>query len=291
MKLKYLEYFLTIAKLGNVTHAAQQLYLSQPNLTVAIKRLEEELNITLFERHHKSVSLTPEGEKFYKQLCPIIQDLQALLQETKSTNADESTPISIGIPPMIGSFVMEPLLSFFKQTYPMKELTIVEDGSIGLQQKLSQGDLDIAIIIANELPKNLTSIPLRSVEYKACVPKSHTLANHTTITYDELQAESLIMMQLDSFHRQHIMKHLAASHVTPHIAMSSNHIERNLDMTVANNHISFLLTPSPFHREDINLISLKPPIVATVAIVYKNNKSMDTLAKQILMAIGSNENT
>lgn len=49
--------------------------------------------------------------------------------------------------------------------------------------------------------------------------------------------------------------------------------------------------PSPFHREDINLISLKPPIVATVAIVYKNNKSMDTLAKQILMAIGSNENT
>lgn len=291
MKLKYLEYFLTIAKLGNVTHAAQQLYLSQPNLTVAIKRLEEELNITLFERHHKSVSLTPEGENFYKQLCPIIQDLQALLQETKSTNADESTPISIGIPPMIGSFVMRPLLNFFKQTYPMKELTIVEDGSIGLQQKLSQGDLDIAIIIANELPKNLASIPLRSVEYKACVPKSHTLANHTTITYDELQSESLIMMQLDSFHRQHIMKHLAASHVTPHIAMSSNHIERNLDMTVANNHISFLLTPSPFHREDINLISLKPPIVATVAIVYKNNKSMDTLAKQILMAIGSNENT
>ncbi|MDY5482062.1 MAG: LysR family transcriptional regulator [Veillonella caviae] len=291
MKLKYLEYFLTIAKLGNMTHAAQQLYLSQPNLTVAIKRLEEELNITLFERHHKSVSLTPEGARFYKQLFPIIQDLHTLLQEIKSINSDELAPISIGIPPMIGSFVMRPLLNFFKQTYPMKELTIVEDGSIGLQQKLSQGDLDIAIIIiTNELPKNLASIPLRSVEYKACVPKSHTLANHTTITYDELQSESLIMMQLDSFHRQHIMKHLAASHVTPHIAMSSNHIERNLDMTVANNHISFLLTPSPFHREDINLISLKPPIVATVAIVYKNNKSMDTLAKQILMAIGSNEN-
>lgn len=290
MKLKYLEYFLTIAKLGNVTHAAQQLYLSQPNLTVAIKRLEEELGITLFERHHKSVTLTPEGVKFHKQLAPIIQDLHALLQETKSINSDELAPISIGIPPMIGSFVMDPLLDFFRKTYPMKELTIVEDGSIGLQQKLSQGELNIAIIIAHELPKNLIALPLQDVEYKACVPKSHPLANHTTITYDELHSESLIMMQLDSFHRQHIMKHLAASHVTPHIAMSSNHIERNLDMTVANNHISFLLTPSPFHRENINLISLEPPIVATVAIVYKNNKSMDTLAEQILMSIGPNEN-
>ena len=282
MKLKYLEYFLTVAELGNITHAAQQLYLSQPNLTVAIKRLEEELGITLLERHNKSVTLTDDGQFLYDKLHPLVTNLHSLLDEAKDRGHNKGGILKIGIPPMIGSFMIKPLLSHFSSAHPNWELNIVEDG---LQNKLVNGDLDLAIIIADTLPKGVNSKPIMNVEYKACVPTTHPLIEKDSISFTELESESLIMMQLDSFHRQYISKQLELHHITPRIAMSSNHVDRNLDMTVQTNSISFLLTPSPMKRNDIKLISMNPPILATVAVVYTNkagqNKTIQSLIEYL----------
>lgn len=282
MKLKYLEYFLVIADTGNITHAAQQLYLSQPNLTVAIKKLEEELGVTLFERQHKSVTLTAEGELLYRRLRPILKDLSNALEEVKDLGQKNDGVLKIGIPPMIGSFMIQPLLNHFRKENPAWELNIVEEGSVGLEHKLSKNELDMAIIIAHNTPSNLTAVPLMNVEYKACVPVGHRLAGHAQIAFEELQNESLIMMQLDSFHRQYITKQLEKQAITPHIVMSSNQVNNNLDMTVKTNSISFLLTPTPIQRNDIRLISLDPPVTATVAVVYPNNTYVNSTLKKLI---------
>lgn len=285
MKLKYLEYFLTVAELGNITHAAQQLYLSQPNLTVAMKRLEEELGVTLLKRNNKSVTLTDDGQFLYDRLRPLVTNLHAALDEVKDRGHKKGGILKIGIPPMIGSFMIKPLLSHFSNAHPNWELNIVEDGSIGLQNKLVNGDLDLAIIIADTLPKGLNAKPIMNVEYKACIPITHPLIKKDSISFTELESESLIMMQLDSFHRQYISKQLELHHITPRIAMSSNHVNRNLDMTVQTNSISFLLTPSPIERNDIKLISMNPPILASVAVVYANkaeqNKTIQALIEYL----------
>lgn len=282
MKLKYLEYFLVIADAGNITHAAQHLYLSQPNLTIAIKKLEEELGVTLFERQHKSVTLTAEGKLLYERLTPVLNNLSNALEEVKDLGKKSNGILKIGIPPMIGSFMMQPLLAHFRDENPTWELNIVEEGSIGLEHKLSKHELDLAIIIAHNTPSNLITIPLMNVEYKACVPINHRLSNHTQIAFKELQNESLIMMQLDSFHRQYITKQLEKHSITPHIVMSSNQVNNNLDMTVKTNSISFLLTPTPIQRNDIKLISLDPPITATIAVVYPNNTYVNSTLKKLV---------
>lgn len=285
MKLKYLEYFLTVAELGNITHAAQQLFLSQPNLTVAIKKLEEELGVTLFERHNKSVTLTEDGIFLYERMSPLLSQLQMTIEQVKDRGNKKGGILKIGIPPMIGSFMMKPLLTHFSKEHPQWELNIVEEGSVGLQQKLDNKELDLAIIVAHELPSTLLAKPLMTVEYKACVPLSHLLASNNHLTYEELANESLIMMQLDSFHRQYLTKQFEVHHIAPRIVMSSNHIERNLDMTVATNSISFLLTPSPIKRGDIKFLSLEPPITVDIAVVYKKdayqNKTLQALISYI----------
>ena len=95
MKLKYLEYFLSVAELGNITHAAQQLYLSQPNLTVAMKRLEEELGVTLLERHNKSVTLTDDGQFLYDKLNTlVIKNAIHLIDRDFTLSLDDSKFLS-----------------------------------------------------------------------------------------------------------------------------------------------------------------------------------------------------
>ncbi len=282
MELRQLEYFVAVAKIGNITKAAELLFVSQPTITVAIKKLEKELGVDLFIREYKKLTLTPEGEKFFETLQPTLLTLQNTIDAIKDSKNKTSGSIQIGIPPMISTFVFAPLLKHFRKTYPQWELTVIEEGSIGIRQELFSKNLDLGIVITNNLDDELEMLPLMEGEHKLCVPSSHPFAQEASIPFSALKGESLIMMKIDSFHRQEVLRHCHDAGFDPNIVLSSNQIATNIDSVADGVGLSFLLDLAKLRREDVKMVSMDPPLRVSIGVVWPKDKYLSYASRELL---------
>ena len=115
MELRQLEYFQMASRLKNITRAAERLNVSQPNITVAIKKLETELGIKLFDRSQKQLSLTPEGNIFLNRIELALRSIQDAVLEVNDYKQLQKGTIKIGIPSMIGAYLFPKIFSSFQQ--------------------------------------------------------------------------------------------------------------------------------------------------------------------------------
>lgn len=289
MELRQLEYFISVARLGNVTRAAEEHFVTQPNLTVAIRKLEEELNITLFVRDRKKMRLTNEGLRFYKVLVPALTQLHQVIDDAKDGLDKVGGRLTIGIPPMIGTFIFTPLLKYMCERHPNWELVIVEEGSVGIRRRLLQQELNLGIVITDNLPLDLSAVPLWQDEHKLCVPIDHPLATEETITFEDLRQESLILMKVDSFHRRRITEYCNKAGFDPHIVLSSNQIQNNIDSVAAGLGLSFLLSRVAIHRDDVILRSMSPALTVNIGIAWPKTNYLPAVAKDIIHFISQQE--
>ena len=111
MELRQLEYFQMASRLKNITRAAERLRVSQPNITVAIKKLEAELGIQLFDRSQKQLSLTPEGTVFLGRVEVALRNIQDAVLEVNDYKQLQKGTIKIGIPPMMGAYLFPKIFS------------------------------------------------------------------------------------------------------------------------------------------------------------------------------------
>ncbi|HDK9833845.1 TPA: LysR family transcriptional regulator, partial [Klebsiella pneumoniae] len=217
MEIRQLEYFISASALGNLTKVAERHYVSQPNITVAIKKLESELGVNLFERRKNKLVLTEEGEFFLLKVKPLIIALKNSVAEIKDYHNKNSGVVTLGIPPMISLFLFTPLFKHFRELYSEMELSLVEEGTFGLHQKLSHGDIDLAIVIINDAPEELVTVPLMTQQHVVCISDKHPLAKKKTIDWEDLQNEPLIVMKKDSWHRKAILNECEKRGVNTHI--------------------------------------------------------------------------
>ncbi|EGH9079601.1 LysR family transcriptional regulator [Salmonella enterica subsp. enterica serovar Typhimurium] len=165
MEIRQLEYFVSASLLGNLTRVAERHFVSQPNITIAIKKLETELGVTLFDRKKNKLVLTEEGMFFLQKIEPILIALKNSVAEMKDYRNENGGIVTLGIPPMISLFLFSPLFKHFREIYPEMELSLVEEGTFGLHDKLSAGELDLAIVIINDCPKELVTVPLMTQQH------------------------------------------------------------------------------------------------------------------------------
>ena len=108
MKLTQLEYFCVAARYHNITKASKELFVTQPSVSNAIKALEEEFGVNLFYRNNNKLTLTPEGEIFYKQAEELLAHADSVASEFHELRK-KITPVRIGMPPMLGSIYIPDL--------------------------------------------------------------------------------------------------------------------------------------------------------------------------------------
>ena len=155
MELRQLEYFQMASRLKNITRAAERLGVSQPNITVAIKKLETELGIKLFDRSQKQLSLTPEGTIFLNRIEQALRCIQDAVLEVNDYKQLQKGTIKIGIPPMIGAYLFPRIFSSFQHLYPHLDIYLYEKGSMAIRQQLERDELDFGIVILAEAAPNL----------------------------------------------------------------------------------------------------------------------------------------
>lgn len=225
MELRQLEYFRMAAKLRNLTRAAAELKVSQPNITVAIQKLESSLGLRLFDRSQKQFLLTAEGEIFLRHVENALDILHDAMRELDDYKNLSKGHIRIGIPPMIGAYLFPRICSDFQKKYPRLSICLYEEGSMAIRENLEAGDLDFGIIILSDIPATLNTFPMCDSDLVTCVPKDSPLAARSSLSLSDFDGQNLIFMKPGSFIRRMLFDQFAAKAITPNVVLESNQIE------------------------------------------------------------------
>jgi len=194
MTLTELRYIVTLSKERHFGRAAEKCFVSQPTLSVAVKKLEGELNVAIFERSKSSVSPTPLGEKIIQQAEKVLAETR-ILKELAETGKDPlSSPLKVGAIFTIGPYLFPHLVPQVHQQAPQMSLFIEESYTAVLRRQLRDGELDAIIVALPFTEPDVMTRPLYDESFVVVMRKDHELAKLDTIQADMLTEHNLLLL-------------------------------------------------------------------------------------------------
>ncbi|MEZ5570582.1 MAG: hydrogen peroxide-inducible genes activator [Halioglobus sp.] len=194
MTLTELRYLVALSETGHFRKAAEQCNVSQPTLSIAIKKLEDDLGISLFERARHKVTTTPTGERIVEQARTVLRETQNLRQLAELGKDPLGTMLSVGAIYTVGPYLFPRLVSRLQQLAPKMPLFIEENYTAALRGKLTSGQLD-AIFVA--LPFTETDVVTRTLydePFVVLLPRDHILAEQSHIDTRALAGHRVLLM-------------------------------------------------------------------------------------------------
>ena len=282
MELRQLEYFQMAARLRNITRAAERLRVSQPNITVAIKKLEAELGIQLFDRSQKQLALTPEGAVFLNRIELALRNIQDAVLEVNEYKQLQKGSIKIGIPPMMGAYLFPRIFSSFQKKYSHLDIYLHEEGSMSIREQLERDELDFGIIIISGASNHLELLPMVTSQIVACVPENSPLAKKPFLTKEDIAKSNVIMLKEGSFLRQTILGKLKDQNIAPNIVLESNQVVTIKGLVASGVGISFLLDMVLEDAPGITAIPLEEPIFVDVGLAWKKDRYISKAAQSFM---------
>ncbi|MEW8298543.1 MAG: LysR family transcriptional regulator [Candidatus Thiodiazotropha sp.] len=222
MDIRHLRYFRAICQYGGFTAAARQLHIAQPAISIAMRKLEAELNLTLLHRSERRITPTLEGEVLLAHAKRIIEMTEAAELEMEELRGLTRGEVRIGIPSMLGSYYFPPILMGFKHRYPELSLSVYEEGTRRLQEMIRIGELDLGVVVADGPPEDLETRLLTREEMVACVPKAHPLAARERLSMEEFFSHELVVFKTGYFLREFIDRYSLSHELSPKIAFETN---------------------------------------------------------------------
>lgn len=282
VELRQLEYFQMVSKYKNITKAAQELKVSQPTITIALQKLEEELEVTLIDRRQKKISLTAEGQVLLEKIEKVFSVLDDAKREMEDYKGLDKGTIRLGIPMMTGSYVFPQIFSGFRKLYPKIDFVIVEDGSLEVNQLLEDEKLDLGLILYTQEPQNLETLLVQNNELVACLPPEHPLAKKDRVSVKDLKDERFILFKENTLHRKVILDIFTEKGYKPNIILSSSQIETIHSLVANGMGITFLLDFIAHKFPDIHPLPLENPIKVEIALAWKKNKYLPFAAQALI---------
>jgi LysR family hydrogen peroxide-inducible transcriptional activator len=206
MTLTELKYIVAVARERHFGRAAEACFVSQPTLSVAIKKLEEELDVKLFERGASEVSVTPLGEQIVRQAQQVIEQAAAIKEIAKRGKDPVSGPLRLGIIYTIGPYLLPDLVRQAIATVPQMPLMLQENFTAKLLEMLRTGELDAAIMAEPFPDTGLAVAPLYDEPFQAAVPTAHRFAQREHISAEELKNETMLLLGTGHCFRDHVLE-------------------------------------------------------------------------------------
>ncbi|MBR9865952.1 MAG: LysR family transcriptional regulator [Oceanospirillales bacterium] len=279
MDIRSLRCFQTVAREANFTRAAEKLHLAQPAVSMSVKRLENELGLTLFHRNERRITLTDEGERLLQHADRILQAVADAELEMQELTGLTRGQVRVGIPSMLGSYYLPELLMGFRHSFPALQLSVVEGGTTHIRRLIEKGDLDIGIVVDGGETDELERVHLMQVETLVCVSPDHPFARQTSVSFQAFLDEELVLFKEGFFHRQ-ITEQLARRyHVTPKISFETNLIPLIQSVVRHGFGISALLRPAIDDARDLIGIPFDDPLLFNLSIAWRQQSYLSQANK------------
>ena len=206
MTLTELRYIVAVARERHFGRAAEACFVSQPTLSVAIKKLEEELDVKLFERGTAEVSVTSLGEAIVRQAQSVLEQAAAIKEIAKRGQDPLTGPLRLGIIYTIGPYLLPALVRQVIALTPQMPLMLQENFTVRLLEMLRSGELDCAIMAEPFPDTGLAVAPLYDEPFMVAVPSAHPLAAREAISSEELKRETMLLLGTGHCFRDHVLE-------------------------------------------------------------------------------------
>jgi LysR family transcriptional regulator, hydrogen peroxide-inducible genes activator len=206
MTLTELKYIVAVARERHFGRAAEACFVSQPTLSVAIKKLEEELDVKIFERGGSEISVTPLGEQIVRQAQQVIEQAASIREIAKRGKDPVSGPLRLGVIYTIGPYLLPDLVREAIERVPQMPLLIQENFTARLLEMLRTGELDCAILAEPFPDTGLALAPLYDEPFVVAVPSQHALAARESVSATELKAQTLLLLGTGHCFRDHVLE-------------------------------------------------------------------------------------
>lgn len=194
MTLTELRYIVTLAQQQHFGQAAEQCHVSQPTLSIAVKKLEQELGVDLFERSKNRVSPTPVGEQVIAQAQRVLEE-SAAIHDIASAGKDQlNNPLHVGAIFTIGPYLFPNFIPALRKLAPNMPLVVEEGFTATLRRRLRKGELDVIIVALPFTEPDVVTQPLFEEPFVVLLPKTHPLAAQQSIKPAELKDENVLML-------------------------------------------------------------------------------------------------
>jgi DNA-binding transcriptional LysR family regulator len=192
MELRQLRYFVAVAETGNISRAAQKIFLTQPALSRQIKALEDEIGQCLLERQAHSIRLTPAGEALVREARELLHSADEMVERVRA--AGQSVRLRVGYAPSLASGLLSGAVANFSQKHPNARVELFDLSTKEMLTGLENGTLDVVLTVGQERPGHgLKWTQLVEASWQLAVNRQHRLTRHTRISSADVAREPLLV--------------------------------------------------------------------------------------------------
>lgn len=265
MTLSEFRYIVAVAKELHFGRAAKRCFVSQPTLSVAVKKIEDELGLTLFERHQHEISITPIGQIIINQAEVVLNETNILKELAKQNKDELSGELKLGVIYTVGPYLLPKLIPVINKQVAELVLIIEEDYTENLFNKLKAGEIDVAILANPFDHPGICTEFLYQEPFMVALPSNHPLSKKKRLKADDLLDDTMLLLKSGNCFRDQVVK-VCPSCVSPigdntHIqkTLQSSSIETILQMVAAGAGITIVPGSSINAQSSLNgLLEYRP---------------------------------
>ncbi|WP_240411679.1 LysR family transcriptional regulator [Limosilactobacillus vaginalis] len=284
MDTRVIKYFLTVAQTNNITHAAQQLHITQPTLSRQMIDLEKELGVTLFDRKQRRIALTSEGVLFQQRASTILSLLDQTKQELQNTAEELTGALNIGcVVSRVSRFVMQ-IISNFQKKYPNVSFNLYDGNGDLLRQRLDSGLEDFAVLIepVEAAKYNFIELPVHE-QWGLIVKSADPLAKKQAITKSDLYKIPLIVPTRNIV-RDEISDVLKLDQIKLNIMATNNLPSNAYELLKAGNYYMLGIEGivNSFHDPELTFIPFSPLKETGHVLAWRKNTVVTPVMEKFL---------
>lgn len=273
MDLRKLEIFVRVAQLGNFSKAAEQLHMAQPAVSIAIRKLEESLGTTLFDRSGRRIALTAEGRALVARAEAILRDVDDLKHSASALQELLTGELTIACPSMLATYFLPGLLSGFLAEHPGLKASVTQAGTTRVEEMLLQDEIEIGVTTSTD-NADLDIIPLVSEQMVLCVAADHPWSDRDSITVEALHGTPMVVYESGYFIRSTLDALCATTNTHPDFRMQTNFLPLLIKMVKEGLGSTVGLKIMAEEEPGIKGIPLKPPTEVSMALARRKGRTI-----------------
>lgn len=240
MNIRDLKYLAALSEHRHFGKAAEACFVSQPALSMQIKKLEDELEVKLVERTNKTVVLTEVGHRIAEQARLVLQNVDQLHTTAKLAKDPFIGPLKLGIIPTLAPYLLPHVISTLVQRFPKIAFYLIEEKSLVLKEKIKAGELDAAILATSIGDTKFSKASLLEEEFLLAVSVNHALAKRKMVSYQNLKNHSCLLLEKGHCLREQVLAIYEKSNVIEIQNFQVTSLEMLRHMVIANIGITFI---------------------------------------------------
>ncbi|WP_454829530.1 DNA-binding transcriptional regulator OxyR [Pseudoxanthomonas wuyuanensis] len=286
MNLRDLKYLVALADHKHFGHAAAACFVSQPTLSTQIRKLEDELGVSLVERAPRKVMLTPAGRDAAERARRIVAEVEQMKEAARRSQDPEAGTVRLGIFPTLAPYLLPHVIPQLRQRFPHLELLLIEEKSDVLLARLREGKLDAGLLALPVHDEQLHVEFLFEEPFLLAVPESHPLAQRDSLTLAELSNQQLLLLEDGHCLREQALDVCRISGANEKSEFRATSLETLRQMVAANVGITLLpalaVKPPVARSQNIHLLRFSDTAPSRrIAMLWRKSSAMSGFLLQL----------